>query len=284
MKLKRTISAFSMVIVLALSTQPGRAAETPSTPARPGARIYDPALATTPAAAMFGLKDKKINLIDVRARARFEQYHIAGALNIPLHAIQSKGYLKSKPIVLVNEGFVVSSLAETCRVLNKAGFKATILAGGLSAWKHKGGKLIGDPFAQNQMRQVTPLLFDREKASGSLLVIEASGPAGSPSRRLAPNARYLSLPENPKEIRKLKMTIKTAASDPFARLVIFTLTGKENDRIQRRLARAGIHEAFFMEGGLQAYEKHLQYIQMARRPAAERKATTGGCKRCVQNN
>jgi rhodanese-related sulfurtransferase len=284
MKLKRMISEIAMVIALALSTQPGRAAETPSVPARPAARIYDPALAATPAATMFGLKDKKITLIDVRARAKFEQYHIAGSLNIPLHAIQSKGYLKSKPVVLVNEGFVIGPLAETCRALNQSGFKAAVLAGGLMAWKHKGGKLIGDPFAQNQMNHITPLIFDREKASGGLLIVDASGPAGSPNKRLAPDARYFTFPEDRKETQALKKAIKAAGTDPFARLVVFTSTGERNNRIQRRLARAGIHEVYFLEGGLQAYEKHLQYIQMAKRPAAERKVTTGGCRRCVQDN
>jgi rhodanese-related sulfurtransferase len=284
MKLKHIILALMLAPVIGLQAQSVRAADKPPAAAEPAARIFDPALATPPAAAMFGLKDKRMVLIDVRPATRFEQYHIPGSLNISLHAIRSKAYLKSKPVVLVNEGFVIAPLAHACQALNKAGFKATILAGGLVAWKHKGGRLIGDPFAQNQVNRVSPRIFGQEKASGGLLIVDASAPAYPGFRQLTPTARHLPLLENREAVRTLKKIIKTTGKDPFARLIVITSTGQENDRIQRRLARDGIHEAFFLEGGLQAYEMHLQYIRMARRPAAERKITTGGCKRCVQDN
>lgn len=284
MKLKPILATMVMVLAIGVQGQPGRAADMPSVKSNPAGKTWDPALATSPAAAIFGLKENKILLIDVRPQAEFDQYRIAGSLNIPLHAIKTKAYLKTKPIVLVNEGFVIRPLAETCHSLNKAGFKATILAGGLVAWKHKRGKLIGDPFGQIQMNRITARLLDQEKEDAHLMLIDASDPVDHPSGILLPGTRRVSLLEAQKGARALKKIIKAAGSDPFARLVIFTTTGKENEHIQRRLARAGIGEAYFLEGGMQAYEKHLQQIQMARRPAAERKFTTGGCKSCVRDN
>lgn len=279
MKLKRIILRFMIVLAVGLQAHTGRAADTPPEISTPTVKTCDPALATLPAAAVFGLKEKKIFLIDVRPRSEFERYRIAGSLNIALHAIKTKAYLKAKPIVLVNEGFVVRPLAETCQALNKSGFKAAILAGGLAAWKQKGGKLVGDPFAPNSMNRITPRLFNQERAYAHLVIIDASEPSG-PSM---PGARHLSLSVAPKGPQALKKIIQAEDSDPFARLVIFTATGKENDLIQRRLADSGIR-AFFLEGGLQAYEKYLQHIEMARRPAADRKVTTGGCKSCARDN
>jgi rhodanese-related sulfurtransferase len=244
----------------------------------------DPALATSATAAMFGYKEKKIFLVDVRPAPEFGKYHIPGALNIALHAIKAKPFLKTKPIVLVNEGFAITDLAKTCRVLNKAGFRATIMAGGYLAWKQKHGKLVGDPFAQNKINRITPRLLDQEKASACLILIHANDQVDSKTDALMPAAGHLPLLKNKKSIAALKKMIKAKNSDPFARLVIFTSTGKENARIQRQLAKAGIHKAFFLEGGMQAYAQHVKHIQLARRPAKERKMTTGGCKSCPRDN
>ncbi len=257
-----------------------------TSPATPEAvpRPWDPALATTPAAVTSGLKEKKIFLIDVRTQAAYEQYRIPGALNIPLHAIRTKAYLKTKPVVLVNEGFGVSALAQTCRTLNRGGFNAAILAGGLTAWKQKGGPLTGDPFAMHQMNRVSPRLFDLEKRYAPLVLIDASHAVDARDGSLMPAARQIKLPGAQKEIEALKKMIRAERSDPFARLLVFTTTGKENDRIQRRLDQAGIQSVFFLEGGLQAHANHIQQTQLARRSKEERKVTTGGCQSCTQNN
>jgi rhodanese-related sulfurtransferase len=273
-----------IVLAIGLLAQSGHTANRPPNNPKTTARTFDPALATPAAAAMFKFKDKKIILIDVRPQAEYAQYHIAGSLNIPLHAIKSKSFLKSKPIVLVNKGFVVSPLAQACQSLNQSGFKATILDGGLVAWKHKHGKLTGDPFAQNRMNRITPRTLDQEKAYAGLLIIDACASSDRRDKPSVPGARHLSLLGKQQDAKALKKLIKAEGAGPFTRLLIFTSTGRENERVQRRLDHAGIVDVFFLDGGLQAYEKHLQYLTLARRPAAERKVTKGGCKTCAQSN
>lgn len=279
----RTLFLFAVLAIAAL-WQFGSASETHAQPDVGGSKAIDPALATSVPAVMFGLKEEKLFLIDVRPGPEFARYHIAGSLNIASHAIRTKAFLKNKPIVLVNEGFAVTALAKTCQALNNAGFKATIMAGGFLAWKQKSGKLVGDPFAQNKMNQITPRILDMEKASTRLILINASDQVDPKNGTLIPAARHLPLFKKKKSIAVLKKIIKSKDTDPFSRVVIFTTTGKENARIQRQLAKAGIYDAFFLDGGMQAYAKHVNNIQLARRPVKERKITTGGCKTCPRDN
>jgi rhodanese-related sulfurtransferase len=248
------------------------------------ARNYDPALATAPAAAIFGFKEKKFVLVDVRPAADFGKYRIAGSLNIALHALKTKAYLKAGPMVLVNEGFVVAPLVRICRALNQAGFRATILAGGLKAWQQKGGRVVGDPFAMTQMSRITPRQLLWEKGHIGLVMADASGTHSSGSEELFPEARHLSLIKNRKASEALKDLVEAADADPFYKLVIITAGDRENDRIERRLADQGVGRVFFLEGGLPAYETYLEQMQLAKRPVSERKVTTGGCKSCVQDN
>jgi rhodanese-related sulfurtransferase len=264
-------------------SNPAFAADLPGPRTGPSSR----APATPATAAMFGLREKKITLIDVRLPAAFDQYHIAGSLNIPLHAIKTKTYLKTKPIVLVNEGYVLGPLAAACESLNAAGFKASVMAGGLVAWKAIGGSLAGEPFAQSAMNRISPQLLLQEINSAHDVMIDASQASDPLTKTLMPDAMPVSFQtirkENgPAELGRILR--ERASSDPFARLVVFTTTGSENDHIQRRLSQAGIHQAFFLEGGLKALEQHLENIQLARRPKQERQAGTGGCPACARAN
>lgn len=246
------------------------------------AKTCDPALATSVAAAMFGHKAHKLVLIDVRTPAEFERTHIPGALNIALHAIKTKPYLKTKPIVLVNNGYVVRPLAATCQALKRNGYRASIMAGGLLAWIAKGGRLDGDPFARRDIRRVSPRAFHQENADGHPIPIDASEPSDPQRQTLIPAADHLALLTDKQGIRQLKALTEKKRQDPFAALIVFTATGKENDRIQRRLAEAGIENVFFLHGGWQAYKRHVDRLVLARKPKHERRIRNNGCPTCPQ--
>ncbi|MFZ1986371.1 MAG: rhodanese-like domain-containing protein [Desulfatitalea sp.] len=249
---------------------------------KPGSKTISPALAASVPAAMAGLKAKTIFLIDVRLPIEFEQYNIPGSLNIAPHAIKTKAFLKSKPIVLVNEGFVLGQLALACEALNQAGFKATIMAGGLLAWKERGGALIGDSFAIQRLSVVTPQLLSQEADGAHHLIIDASGPKARPGNVQLPHAKTMRLMDNPKGPEQLKALFKSKSSDPFLSILISAGNGRENDRIQRQLAKAGIRQVYFLQDGWEAYTQFNNDRLLAGRPREDRKVTTGACKTCTQ--
>lgn len=240
-----------------------------------------PALATTVPAALQGLKNKSIYLIDVRPARHFEQYRIPGAINIPLHAIKTKAFLKTKPIVLVNEGFCLRQPAQTCQTLNQNGYRATILAGGLPAWQEKGGRLVGDPFAMQRMHQVTPQQFIQEAGHGHHLIVDASARSQSQTAAFK-TAVELDLGSSTAAVKQLKQLLQNKRNDPFATVLITAADGRASDRIQRILNQAGIHTAYFLTGGQQAYRRQIEYLEMAAKPKQERTISTHGCPTCAR--
>ncbi len=126
--MKKMLSIFSVttIILIGLSANVS-AAETVSISKIPEELIarklkkHDPSLAISVEAVRYKLKrNQKLTLVDVRSRQDFERLHIPGSINIPLYAVKTKTYLKSAPVVLVNEGFRYVELENECRRLARA--------------------------------------------------------------------------------------------------------------------------------------------------------------------
>ncbi|MBR9982506.1 MAG: rhodanese-like domain-containing protein [Desulfatitalea sp.] len=241
----------------------------------------NPALATSVARAMSGLQKQSIHLVDVRPAADFEQFRIPGSIHMAVHAIRIKSFLKSKPIVLVNEGFSLDRLAAACETLNREGFQVTILAGGLLSWRAQGGPLVGDPFAMDHLSTVAPHLLAREAYGGHLLIIDAVGADTLPDEIPGIDTQSIPLMDNLQAPERLKALMETNRADPFFRLLIATPNGNENNRIQRQLATAGIHSVYLLSGGWQGYQQHLHDQRLAGRAKEERQVTTGPCSTCA---
>lgn len=80
-----------------------------------------------------------VTWVDVRSAAAFEENRIPGSIRIPLFAVKTKGFLRTRSIVLVDEGAGSESLEEEVRKMRKMGFAhVTIWYGGLHAWREIG--------------------------------------------------------------------------------------------------------------------------------------------------
>jgi rhodanese-related sulfurtransferase len=242
---------------------------------------HDASFAITPDAVLYKLKQKqKITLIDVRNPEDFERLHIPGSLNIPLHAVKTKVFLKSFPLVLLNEGFHYSVLQSECRQLTDLGFKAFILDGGLPAWKREGSRLVGDPFALQDMRTVSPRVFLGEKNYGNMLVIDISPVQTEISRQLMPYSRHIPVSAEPGEwFRKLNRIITDHKSQPFLSVVVINETGDGYGRANEILADLGVN-AFFLQSGVAGYKKHLADLKLSWLPRDDRIKTNRKCRTC----
>jgi rhodanese-related sulfurtransferase len=240
---------------------------------------HDRFLAITVDAVLYKLRQNQMfTLVDVRSNQDFERLHIPGAVNIPLHAVKTKTYLKSAPLVLVNEGFRYAALEDECRRLVKRGFKVSILDGGLPAWKRKGGRLVGDLFALEAMKTVTPRVFFREKDYENTLIIDFSPTRSEASSRLIPFARHIPvLDDRDGSAAELKKLI--AKKRPFQSIILFNETGEHYEKAEMILNRMGI-EAFSLKGGLAGYQKYMQGLLLSWKPRDSRMKTVSNCKPC----
>jgi len=240
---------------------------------------HDPALALSVKAVLYKLKrNQPLTLVDVRRRQDFERLSIPGSINIPLHAVKTKAYLKSTPVVLVNEGFRYGDLTDECRRLAERGFQVFILDGGLPAWQQHGGSLTGDLFALGDIKTVSPREFFRAKDYASTLVIDISPQRSAASSRLMPYAQHLPLPERPDSSNSdLRKIIKK--SQPFQSIVLFDESGEQYEKAEKMMSRMGI-EAFQLQGGVAAYQGYLQGLQLSWKSRDSRMKTVGNCKPC----
>lgn len=242
---------------------------------------HNTSFAISPAAVLYKLKQKqKITIIDVRNPEDFERLHIPGSLNIPLYAVKTKVFLKSFPVVLINEGFHYSALQSECRQLVDLGFKALILDGGLPAWKRKGGRLTGDPFALQDMKTISPRVFLPEKDSENTLVIDISPVHTEISRQLMPYSRHIPVSAEPGEwLRKLNRIITDHKKQPFLSVVVFSETGDRYGKAIKILADLSVN-TFFLQSGVAGYKRYLEDLMVSWLPRDSRIKTNRKCRTC----
>jgi rhodanese-related sulfurtransferase len=287
MKPKKNNFTKLIMTALALAVLPAGmpAAETSALSAFPDTitirklKQHDPSLAITPAAVQYKIRQNhQFTLVDVRSSQAFERLHIPGAINIPLYAVKTKSHLKSAPVVLVNQGLRYTELENECRRLAERGFKVSILDGGLPAWKRNGGQVVGDLFAIDEMKSVSPQVFFREKDYESTLVVDISPTRSEASSRLIPYAKHLHvLDDNDGSAAGFKQLI--AKNKPFQSIIIFNETGEQYAKAEIILNRLGI-EAFNLQGGIAGYQKYLDGLELSWKPRDSRMKTVGNCKPC----
>jgi rhodanese-related sulfurtransferase len=240
---------------------------------------HDRSLAITVDAVLYKIRqNQKFTLVDVRSREDFERLHIPDSVNLALYAVKTKTFLKSAPLVLVNEGFRYSELENECRRLMERGFQVSILDGGLPAWKRKGGQLTGDFFALDAMKIVPPQIFFREKDYENTLVVDISPTRTEESKQLLPYAKHVPVMDD-KDVSSAGFKKLFAKNKPFQSIIIINETGEMYEKAEMFISRMGI-DAFNLQGGLIGYQKYMQGLLLSWKPLDSRMKTVSNCKPC----
>jgi rhodanese-related sulfurtransferase len=110
------------------------------------------------------IKGRDVTIIDVRPREEYLTGHLPGAVSIPLPELKNeiKNVPRDKEIVAYCRGKYCVMAPEAAKILNKKGFKTTILQDDVNSWRFAGlevvrmsvqrtlreGPLSGDPFGK----------------------------------------------------------------------------------------------------------------------------------------
>ena len=192
-------------------------------------------------------------IVDVRnptASAR-----IPDALQMPLHAMKTKGFLKNRPVVLVDEGYGSSALEEECRKLRGMGFSnLSIWYGGLNAWQRRGGRLEGGE--TSDFNRIPPVALHDIAFSTDWLVVAADGEA---TNHLA-GAIPVIFDASRKEGFVSALEAALAERPQVTAVLIVTKTGADYGAIAET---AGTINAlvFYLEGGWDAWTAHRQMME-----------------------
>lgn len=224
-------------------------------------------------------RGKIVLLVDVRSAEYFEKLRIPGSINLPLHAVKTKSYLKQSPIVLIDEGFSYNRLSGVCKTLNQEGFNAKVLYGGLLAWDDFGGRLEGDMHLLREHHRITFEEFFSEKDYGNQLVVYVGKEASDDSD--LPAGIHLSMGSDPQKwAAQLKPHLRNAATYPYASVVLISTDDLDRDRILTLAANANVRHWFLLEGGITGYLNKLINIALAAKPKDQRVKTIGNCSGC----
>ena len=257
----------------------------PRDPINVSIKQYDASFAVTPKVVFYKLKYKKgVTLIDIRSPQDFERLRIPGSMNIPLHFIKTKTFLKATTIVLIHAGFSYSRLISECRRLKALGFKISILDGGLSVWHRKGGWLVVDLLALNEMRTISPREFLPESRYRNVFLIDISPDQTAESIRILPHAVHLpNLIHSSSSQNSFQQMIKARKNQPFQSIMVFSSTGEGYAETKRMMDRKRIN-AFFLQGGLAAYNQYLENLALSWQSRDSRTRAVSNCKRCGEKS
>ncbi len=222
---------------------------------------------------------KKITFIDVRPELEFEKFHIPGSINIPLFAIKTKTFLKSRGLVLVNEGYSYTQLEQECLNLRSAGFSVWILDGGLNYWKQAGSIIEGDMFAQKDLNKIAPEMFFLEKDYDNWLIIDVSEPKNSGAGNLITDVIHIPFSDQGKEfISKFKKELEERNNIPFLSVLVLNKTGGQYEKIEKEINKLGVNNVFYLKDGLDGYRvclKNKMAIPQAHATITSTGGTTG---------
>jgi len=117
-------------------------------------------------------------LIDIRDATAYAKLKIPGSINIPAKLLKSKAFLKSKTIILFDNGIHYAQQEKLCQQLRDSGFKSVqILKGGLLGWHYDLMPLQGNRLAFGVLEEISPEFFYTEKAYAHWMLVDISSGA-----------------------------------------------------------------------------------------------------------
>ena len=236
-----SVTLIALTFLALFTCSVATAAEPPTRPPTP-IPLLDPSALKTYIAA-----HPNAQIIDVRPASKYQAWHVPGSMNLPLHTIKAMGYLKSRPLILMNEGHEADSLSAEARNLWQLGFQdlsvAELGARGSQSRSGSGARTPSLPLSPT-IAELTPQQWSQAQAAGAQrwVVIEPT-PAANDSADW---------------VQRLRDAVK---SKPEAkRAMILTSEGYGHTEIEAEFGRIGglIQPVFFVEGGMKAYQSYVE--------------------------
>lgn len=196
-------------------------------------------------------------LIDTRNKTHYHKVSIPGSLNIPLHALKTKAFLKNKNIILINDGSNSIGLNQVCHELRHSGIQVQVVTGGLTSWLKLSHTNSNDTLALAELDQMSPELFYYELLlSDNLLVSLTESSSGlDPLFKYKTHTIY-SQQNIHSVVTQLKSLLRKKPMTQ--RLFLYDQNGSLSPKLKELLKEQLREPVFYLKGGAVAYHKFRQ--------------------------
>ncbi len=225
------------------------------------------------------MKEKGLQtiFIDVRSNQAFEKNRIPNSINIPLHFIRTKNYLKPMTVILVNEGYDPTSLVSTGLELRKNGFHVFVLAGGIASWHQRGKKLLGEQFKNTELYLVPPgalLKINNHSFIKSYINISQIS-----FETPFPSVHHIPI-NSSNNLAALTPALSKPGIDEKSGAIVFNQDGEYD--FLTSFHKEYQPTLFFLKGGFAEFSKQSKQWQTSLQPRHKRMRRIGGCETCPQ--
>jgi rhodanese-related sulfurtransferase len=225
-------------------------------------------------------QNKTVLLVDVRRAEEFEKSRIPNTLNIPLHKVKTKIFLKNLDFVLINAGSNYRTLEEEAARLKSQGFiKVKVLTGGMSAWQDADGRVDGDPDSLSKLNEISPRDFNVDSIYDDWILLNTSKVKPVEKDSVFSQASYVPFNDNRDDFVKQVQSALVARDDiPLPFILIFNMNG-EYGHIKYALRNTELINVFYLKGGTAAYQDFLKKQEMMLNPGGKKSTQ---CETCPQ--
>lgn len=136
-------------------------------------------------------------IVDIRTPDAYRQARIPGSINLSSNKLLNTGALQSRDLLVVDQGFSRSRMAEFCAKAEVNGFeRLTVLVGGTAAWSAAGLEMQGAPDAIARLYDIEPSEFFAEVSRQRVTVLVDESQTESLQQLIGSEVKVLGLPDS----------------------------------------------------------------------------------------
>ncbi len=197
-------------------------------------------------------------IVDIRSRRSFARYRIPGSIQIPLHAVGRKPFLKDRSPLIVGPVGIALTHPNLCDRLREWGLPdAKVLDRGIAAWIAQGGALEGEQPTKRALLGLKPGDLFAARSARDWLVVAPDALAPELQSDF-PDARVESLSSTDDQPAWSGSRFDTSSKQA---VLLVTADGgmSESDHatVEPMLRRFANRDTFVLQGGIAAYRRFL---------------------------
>ena len=216
-------------------------------------------------------------VVDLRPPDEFRRVRLAGSVNFSLRELKTKAYLKGAELLLVDHGYHANHTRDACKALRENGFKAVrYVAGGLSAFRGRGGVLIGEGLAEAQLTRMPPRDFGESRPEAYWVIVDTADAPLLAADEAGHPVVHVPFKNGSRFAARLETALaRDVRNSAGSTTVIVDRDGTSYAAIEREVEPLHADALYFLAGGVEAYR-----AQRANQEAMLARASQPPCSDC----